>query len=600
MRKRILWMGLSFLLVAALVLTGCPAPVEEVEEEEEEEEEVEEEVEEEEEEEEVEVEVGAPQYGGIMTTYDLNGNICLSDPPSPNVALGHYASTQFLKAWVDNPFVGDFIKYGPRGTGEYDFQLVGGVPEEYMTGTFIESWEVYDDKMVWTVKTDPPVWWHDNPYLGFDFEGRPVTAEDVLADLEYFASTSKGGPRFEELAITDMYVEGDSVVMEWDQFNVNWVFLIGTEDRAVMTPPEMEVGDRLDTWDCYVGTGPWMFKEYVIGSHMELVRNPNYWDTTTIDGVEYEIPFMDGVILMIIPDAATYTAALRTGQIDYCWRLAYVYWADIEQYAPEIQSKQVAASATHLRINWQSPPLDNVEIRRALAIGTDRWALAAMEDTEHMDPHAYPVSPHYPAVYLPLEELPARNAELYTYDPDKAKQMIIDEGYPDGFDIRIQTSPVAFEIEKAALLKDQWTQIGVNVTIETFEQVTWRQNMYDHIFDLSVVSGGAGQELYNQLMTHTTPHWTNWSGIADPVYDDMVHDMAITIDADERMAIAREAYLYMHERVPAIDLNQTLGGHFWWPWIKNYYGEGNIAEKVFHPVLAHSWYDQDLKASMGY
>ena len=601
MRKRILLMGLSFLVAAALVLTSCGPAVEEeaVEEEAVEEEAVEEEAAEEEA---VEEEVaGAPNYGGIITVYDLHSHVCLSDPPNPDVATGHFVSTQWLKAWQETPFQGDFIKYGARGTGEYDFQLQGGVPEEYLRGTILDSWEVHADKLVWHIKTDPPVYWHDNPYLGFDFEARPITAADVLADLTYFSKTSKGGPRFDELAITDMYLEGDSVVMEWDQFNVNWVFLIGTEDRALITPPEMELDGRMGKWDCQVGSGPWMFKEYVVGSHMELVRNPNFWETETIDGVEYEIPFMDGIIMMIIPDAATYTAALRTGALDFVWKLGYVYWDEVKQFAPEIQSMETpAASGTTLRCNWKSPPLDNVNIRRALSIGTDRMAFAKIEGTEHLTPHFYPISPLYTSVYVPLEELPANIQELYDYDPEKAKQMIIDEGYPDGLSIRLQSEPAAFNIEKCSLIKDQWALLNVDVTIETFESITWRQNMYDLLHDFSISQGGSGQELYNQLMVHTTTHWTNWSGIADPVYDEMVHDMALILDTDERMAKCTEAYLYMAERVPAIDLNQTLAGHFWWPWIKNYFGERNIAENVWHPILAHAWLDEDMKKDMGY
>jgi peptide/nickel transport system substrate-binding protein len=281
-----------------------------------------------------------------------------------------------------------------------------------------------------------------------------------------------------------------------------------------------------------------------------------------------------------------------------------VYWEDVERFAPEIKSiKGPSGSGSTMRVNWKSetcPALANVEVRRALSIGLDRAAFAAIEGTEDMSQHFYPVSPHYSSVALPLEELPARNKELYTYDPDKARQMIIDAGYPEGFSVRIQSAPVAIEVEKASLVKDQWEEIGVDVTVETFEQVTWRQNMYDHIYDLSIQTGGAGQELYNQLMTHTTPHWTNWSGISDPVYDEMIREMAITIDTDERNAIMREAYLYLHERVPAIEVNPTMRGHFWWPWIKNYYGESNVAEKVFHIPLAHAWIDQDMKKEMGY
>ena len=72
-----------------------------------------------------------------------------------------------------------------------------------------------------------------------------------------------------------------------------------------------------DAWDSAVGTGPFILSKYVEGAYVMYDRNPDYWLTTTIDGKEYELPFIDTVIYPIIPDESTQIAALRTAQLDW-------------------------------------------------------------------------------------------------------------------------------------------------------------------------------------------------------------------------------------------------------------------------------------------
>ena len=117
------------------------------------------------------------------------------------------------------------------------------------------------------------------------------------------------------------------------------MYLVGYEDRSLISPPEM-IAAGADTWENQVGTGPWMLKEYVVGSHMTYVRNPEYWDTTTIDGVEYQLPFIDELIWPIIPDQPSQIAARRTRALDFMMPVPNVYWHNLDQTAPELLSNR--------------------------------------------------------------------------------------------------------------------------------------------------------------------------------------------------------------------------------------------------------------------
>ena len=167
-----------------------------------------------------------------------------------------------------------FAKYGPRGTNEYPFVSIAYIPDEFPAGS--KSWK----------------------------------------------------PMFTKVYAQDKY----TVVIETPDFNVDLMYIVGYDDRATYTPPEMVTAPGGPSkWENRVGTGPYMFKEYVVGSHISYKRNPNYWKKTTIDGVEYQLPFIEEMVKPVIPDVSTRTAALRTGKLDYFWGVPASEWTTLDK-----------------------------------------------------------------------------------------------------------------------------------------------------------------------------------------------------------------------------------------------------------------------------
>ena len=222
-------------------------------------------------------EAKSPQYGGTFTYYGFANN----DPPSPDIADGQYFATRWIAPIAEKILVGGIETYGPMGTDEYGFRAVSYIPDAYLEGKLIESWEITPDKVYWHVRQGIH-WAADN----VDFmENREMTGEDVALDLISFWKSAWGG-RFDGM-IADVRTEGKyTVVIEFENYSHNFMYFAGYEDRAYVTPPEV-LENNPEKWGNQVGTGAWMFEEWVVGSHMSYVRNPNYWDSTTIDGVEY-------------------------------------------------------------------------------------------------------------------------------------------------------------------------------------------------------------------------------------------------------------------------------------------------------------------------
>ena len=127
-----------------------------------------------------------PQYGGEITV--LHRFISSADPASADVADGFWTSTVWLAAIADRPFLGDFEKYGPRGTNEYSFEALAYLPEQYVRGNLIESWEVTSEKITWNIRKG--VMFTGNKNIGM--KPREYTADDCVFSLNYYLNSPPG------------------------------------------------------------------------------------------------------------------------------------------------------------------------------------------------------------------------------------------------------------------------------------------------------------------------------------------------------------------------------------------------------------------------
>jgi peptide/nickel transport system substrate-binding protein len=539
-----------------------------------------------------------PQYGGTFTIYNWNRE----DPPIPDIADGQHMPTQWLSPIQEQPVMGDFLKFGPRGTNEYDFYLSSYVPTKYMTGWILESWEIEFDKYTWHVR--PGIYWAPNEQQSAWMPARELTAQDVVEDLLYFRE-APGGKFFKERS-GEIRVTGEyDLEIEITQYNPALFRVIAYEDRALISPPEMlEAG--ADKWENQVGTGPWMFKEYVKGSHMSYSKNPNWWMTTTIDGVVYDdIPFADEMVAPIIPDESTQIAALRTGKLDIFINRGGVspqYWDTLAQTSPELKSKKVrAGNGTVLVLNCTQPPFDDMAVRRAVMVGTDLEAFAELQGAGPVPKHWFPLVDAN-AAYTPLKDLPEDIGVLYEYDPAKARQMLADAGYPNGFKTETWLHSTPAGLDNAALLKDQWSKIGVEVDIKAVDQTTHSTKIRKTEYTGTSWDGPAVGDAMRNVSQHgltgnffNTPKWSN------PKFDELVDKASYALDTDEQNRLLKEASLIMLREAPYIPLFMRVSAIYWWPWIQNYYGEVNIHDSAQPGVLlAHAWLDQKMKKEMGY
>ncbi len=465
MKKKILWMFLSFLLVAALVLASC-GPAEVVGEQEEEEEEEEEPVGEEEEEEE-EPAVGVPQYGGTLIMILEWITDIGEDAWDTSTWWTGYGARHLGSPYLPFLLVGDIEKFGPRGTNEYSFEGLQWVPEKYLKGSMAESWE-WTDPSTLVFHIRPGVYWAADGKEHV-MESREFTAYDVEFSMNRMMKSfiDLGD---ESLLYIDSITAPDryTVVIKTNKFYAKWFWHFGSGWLGPIHPEEVVEAGAGD-WRNAVGTGPFILTDHVSGSQVTLVRNPNYWDTTIIDGEEYELPFIDKLIFPVIPDASTRVAALRTGALDWDTRVPLMYSESLADTCPElIQHKWLLWAGMYSFMVKQEPWTER-NVRRAMMIGTD---FEAIRDAIPLDGviHGYPLSPDHPSMYTPMDELPESARVLYSNDPDLARQMLADAGYPDGLKMTMHVDPADVDGQDIVMmLIEQYARFGVEVEMVTQE-----------------------------------------------------------------------------------------------------------------------------------
>jgi ABC-type transport system substrate-binding protein len=282
------------------------------------------------------------------------------------------------------------------------------------------------------------------------------------------------------------------------------------------------------------------------------------------------------------------------------------FWSTLEETAPDLLSKQIPGSGgVIIAMQNTEPPFDDVNVRRALMIGTDREAVNDLEGIGTLPLHWYPMSMDNPDVYTPLEDLPENIRILYDYDPELAVQMLEDALGPpdaDGFYITCDFSVLSQPslLDRAALLKDMWDDIGVNIEIKSLDLVTI-QNIVDTKEYHGLIHLALGMPFeFTGLSLGKVGNYYNWAVWEDAEFEAMYSEASSEMDATVRNALVKDASLILLENVPYLPLNPTAERHWWWPWIKNYYGEKNAHDYCISPILAHAWLDQDLKTAMGY
>jgi peptide/nickel transport system substrate-binding protein len=537
--------------------------------------------------------LGTPKYGGVL---NVIGYRTAQAPTSWDYALSAFANTYWTTPYQEYLLASDIDGLGPRGTNAFNFQVQEGTPQQYLTGELATSFEQPDPlTLIFHIRKN--VMWAPNANIGF--ATRALTADDIAYSFNRWWNGPYGGATIGYVASITA-TNSSTVVIKFKVYSADWVYHLGYGFMSTVTTPETVKAGAAD-WRNQTGTGPFILTDYVSGSYARYDRNPNYWGTTTINGKSYQTPFIDTLIYPVITDVSTQISAIRTGKIDLSWGVSMTYKATLNSSSPKMETfTYLKNNILCLGFMTTSGKYSDVKVRQAMMIGTDLKKIASAVYPGGAEYVAYPLGPGV-AAFTPLAQMPADIQALFNYDPVKAKQMLADAGYPNGFPTEIVIDGTKSEYNDiGALLVDQWAKMGVTVTLKPMDVAGWSGVMVNHTYtDCFISSTGNGIQA-SHLNMKTVPGAANTANWVDATVQAMDTKAGATMDLTAQTALYAQENLYILQQCPWIGFAAPYIIGCRWPWVKNYYYEVEGGDLNYIPMIRDIWLDQSLKQQIGY
>ena len=435
-----------------------------------------------------------------------------------------------------NPVEGGSIKVGisqdldsldphravSAGTKEVLFNIYEGLVKPDSDGNLIEalaeSYEISEDAKVYTFTLREGVKFHN---------GDAVTAEDVKYSIDKCADTSNGDPLVSAYSIVERVEIPDEKTVEIYLSEANTEFLAYMTTAIV--PRDYE---ELDTDP--IGTGPFKYDSRNPQENVIIVKNEDYWG---------EKAHLDKVEFRVVADADMLVTNLKGGSIDMAMRLTVSQAAELTEGFHVEEGTMNLVQALYL--NNAVEPLNDEKVRQALCYAIDPQEIMDMiADGKG----ARIGTSMYPGLKKYFDE---EYSTYYEQDYEKAKALLKEAGYADGFDLEITVSAADKpHVDTAQVIVEQLKNIGVNATIKPVEWEAWLEDVYANSKFESTVVGVDASNLSARAMLErfTTDGHGNFTGFSDAEYDKVFQEAIATTDEDEKVKLYKEAEGILAER----------------------------------------------------
>lgn len=303
------------------------------------------------------------------------------------------------------------------------------------------AWEVSDDLKTWTFELRQGVKFHS----GKDFE-----AADVVATVDHIMDKATGSTARTNLSMVGDIKAVDKYTVEFTLTQPYAGFADLFAEHQMRIAPADKIGKMGAEPD---GTGPFKLESYTPGDRLILIKNPDYF--------RKGLPYLDKVVLRIIPEMAAQIVALRSGDIDLAWNIPP---EAVSLLKPEtgINIDSIPTGAWDgVIMNNQVKPFDDVRVRQAVAAAIDKRAMVDAVLFGQGTTTLTPIPASSPYFY--------KDMKVGAADPEKAKKLLAEAGYANGFDItmylpigrptRERLGVVAAEMLKAANIRVQLQRV---------------------------------------------------------------------------------------------------------------------------------------------
>jgi peptide/nickel transport system substrate-binding protein len=470
----------------------------------------------------------------------------------------HYASGTQDRTVVDMIFNG-LVRYAPGNSAEMEADLATEIPEP----------EMVDGKQVWTFTLRDDVMCQPSPQT----EAYPLTADDVVYSLQKSADPDRSAYAAEYEGMTVEKVDDQTVKITLDTPLSPTLFLPKVANYSggfiVCSKAIEAMGD--DAFKTQpVGTGPFMFESYTPQNSVVLVANDAYFRGA---------PKLGEVDVRYMADPSSRELGLQSGELDMAAGINESQWVDrINNEGNLIAEIFGVAEAVWVNFNVTQKPLDDPRVREALAL--------AMSRDEHAALRGEPVAELIYSV-VPAQEMPGgltkEEAEAagvaYDQDVEKAKELLAEAGYADGFTLDLVTSEMTDYRSNYEVMQAELAEIGVTINLTVVDHATMHEQIRKDVNPIVIyVAYRPNADVYLTNFFHSdsivvtgkapSTNFSHYSGV-----DDLIEQARAETDPEKQIELWKQANiqilkdvaafpLYMqnlvYARTPAVDYGHEL------------------------------------------
>ncbi|MBA2277088.1 MAG: hypothetical protein H0W06_04930 [Chloroflexia bacterium] len=449
-----------------------------------------------------------------------------------------------------NPILSDDV-YSGWVTGFMFNYLTGSSPIDGLpVPDLADYWELADDGLTFTFHINQNAMWHD---------GQPVTAEDVVFSFDATLGEGSLSPRTSSVSlIVDSYRAVDEKTFEIKTLEPVATAISDAIGLVGVVPRHIWEGVALDQWGSdpgntgqdparVVGSGPFLFREWVTADHVTIVKNPDYWDPTSL-------PVIDEFTIRVIPEPSANVQALQTGEIDI---VESVPPAQVESLRPDPNLNIV--NYDNAGFNWYSPNQDparsplftEVPVRQAMFYALDRQLMA---ESIYLGFAARAIGTQAP---LSIAYAPDQVTTDFTYQPDMARQLLEEAGWVDGdgdgirekdgvrfsFECLFSEGVATYE-QQLPYMQQAWREVGIEMIPAAVPFTSLSDAVDTGDFQMAVYgfSWGVDGSQGDMYRCDATPESGGFNTMryCNERYDELDAQQRVELDPEARLALLLE------------------------------------------------------------
>ena len=487
---------------------------------------------------------GTPKKGGVLK-YALNTDPPKLDPASsgPTGAIDTVCSMVYSR----------LVNYKPDASGV--------VPD------LAETWEISPDGKVYTFMLRKGVVWHD---------GSPFSADDVTFSFQRLLDPKTAAPYASNFGkdVKVETVDPNTVRFTLPTPNAGFMALVAVPPSSIVSKKFVEGGANLA--DAMMGTGPFKYQDRQPGVQLKLVRNDKYY-------VENR-PYLDGITFMFFPDETARVTALRTNAVDFMDFVPQAEQATLEANKDIVLYTDKETNLFQFAMRQDKPPFDNVKVRQALSAAVDREA--ALKASLFGRGAVLTGGPLWKTSWAYSPDV----KQIYTYDPARAKQLLTEAGFPNGFKTTIlSNTSFAMHQNTAVTVQSGLKAIGVDAELTLFDFPTAKQKTVKGEFDIvveTVIPTYADPDFLWSFF-HSQSLWGQNLKLQDKDVDTWLDQARVSTSQEERKKLYTQVLQRLMETVPMVFLMTREQADASWSYFRDYIHFPGLA---WHGERAHEWW----------